>query len=133
VKPVIFLDTGAIYAIVDRDDAHHRAISAIYRDVERRFLTHELVLVEAFSLITKRVHKEAAIRMIGSARRSPRIECAPITPTLLEAGWQRCARFADKEWDWVDCCSFEVMEERGLREALAVDRHFTQAGFSVLP
>jgi predicted nucleic acid-binding protein len=45
---------------------------------------------------------------------------------------QRCERFADKEWDWVDCTSFELMERRGIRDALSLDHHFTQAGFTRL-
>jgi predicted nucleic acid-binding protein len=37
-----------------------------------------------------------------------------------------------KEWDWIDCVSFELMERRGLREALSLDHHFAQAGFILL-
>jgi predicted nucleic acid-binding protein len=44
----------------------------------------------------------------------------------------RCKRFADKEWDWIDCTSFELMERHGFREALSLDRHFAQAGFILL-
>ena len=39
---------------------------------------------------------------------------------------------ATKEWDWIDCASFELMERRGLREALSLDHHFAQAGFVLL-
>jgi uncharacterized protein len=127
-----FLDTGAIYAFTVQRDADHATIRAVYSDETRSFVTHELILVEVFSLLTKRLHKEAAIRVVDALRHSPRVEIAPITPALLEAGWDRCRRFADKNWDWIDCCSFELMEQRGLRDALALDRHFAQAGFTLL-
>jgi predicted nucleic acid-binding protein len=35
------------------------------------------------------------------------------------------ARHEDKSYSAVDCLSFVVMERLGIREALAVDRHFT--------
>ena len=59
-------------------------------------------------------------------------EIVPLTPGLLQAAWGRCERFADKEWDWIDCTSFELMEQHGLREALSLDHHFAQAGFALL-
>ena len=70
--------------------------------------------------------------MIGALRSSQKVEVVAVGKDILEAGWQRCRRYADKDWDWIDCVSFELMERRGVREALSLDRHFTQAGFSLL-
>lgn len=131
MKPLTFLDTGAIYALADPRNRDHAAVRAAYNDPERTFILHEFILVEAFSLLTKRLHKQAAIRRIGAFRLSPRVEKTPLTPDLLEAGWERCHQFADKEWDWIDCVSFELMESRGVREALSLDWHFAQAGFTL--
>lgn len=126
-----FLDTGAIYALADRNDADHAAVRTIYTDPARRFVTHQLVLVEVFSLLTKRLHKAAALQMVRALRDSPRVEVIPIG-AIIDAAWVRCERFADKEWDWIDCTSFELMERRGLRDALSLDHHFQQAGFVLL-
>jgi len=127
-----FLDTGAIYALADRNDLDHAAVKGLYGERRRKFLLHELILVEAFSQLTKRLHKQAALKTIGALRRSPRVEIAPVSSELLETAWTRCGRFADKDWDWVDCTSFELMERHGLRETLGMDHHFTQAGFVLL-
>jgi predicted nucleic acid-binding protein len=132
VKPLVFLDTGAIYSLADPNDRDHAAVSEAYNSNGRTFVLHELILFEAFSLLTKRLYKEAALRTVGAFRLSSRVEKIPLTPDLLEAAWQRCRRFADKEWDWIDCVSFELMERRGIRDALSLDRHFAQAGFSLL-
>jgi predicted nucleic acid-binding protein len=67
--------------------------------------------------------------VLDKFRASPRIEIVPVNDDLQEAGWARCLKFADKEWDWIDCVSFELMERRGIRSALTLDRHFRQAGF----
>ncbi len=128
----IFLDTSAIYALADSRDGNHSFVTRLFKNHRIGYLLHELILMEAFSLITKRTHKSAALRTIEGLRRSSRVEIAHTTPDLLEAGWQRCLRYADKDWDWIDCVSFELMERRGMREALSLDRHFEQAGFSLL-
>ena len=114
MKPAVFLDTGAIYSLADARDLDHAAVRAVYNDPERTFILHELILVEAFSLLTKRLHKQAAFLTVGAFRRSARVEKTSLTPDLLEAGWERCRRFADKEWDWIDCVSFELAACRGL-------------------
>jgi len=41
-------------------------------------------------------------------------------------------KYADKEWSLVDCISFIVMRERGIKQALTFDRHFEQAGFDAI-
>ena len=132
MSAVAFLDTGAIYALADRNDADHAVVRAIYLgSSEWHFVTHSLVVVESFSLLTKRLHKSAALQTIDALRRSPKVEIVPLDAGLLEAAWTRCERFADKEWDWIDCTSFELMERRRLHEALSLDHHFEQAGFSL--
>jgi predicted nucleic acid-binding protein len=110
VSLAAFLDTGAIYALADRNDLDHHAVRVVYNEPSRRFVTHELILIETFSLITKRLHKRAAVETIGALRQSPKLEIVPIDSGLVEAAWTRCQRFADKDWDWIDCASFELME-----------------------
>lgn len=130
-NPPIFLDTSAIFALADADDAAHAACLKLYRKV-RQFICHDAILLETFSLICKRISKSAAVEVLASVRQSPKIQVTPLGADLLEAGWQRCSRFDDKDWDWIDCLSFELMDRRGLRSALTLDQHFRQAGFTVL-
>jgi hypothetical protein len=42
------------------------------------------------------------------------------------------AKHDDKHWSFTDCFSFCVMQERKMRQALASDEHFRQAGFEPL-
>jgi uncharacterized protein len=41
------------------------------------------------------------------------------------------AKYQDKTWGLVDCISFVVMEEQKISVALAFDRYFIQAGFTL--
>jgi len=51
----------------------------------------------------------------------------------LQAQREWLERFDDQDFSLTDAVSFAVMTKRGIREALALDRHFCVAGFSVLP
>jgi predicted nucleic acid-binding protein len=126
----VFLDTGAIYALADKNDLDHARVTRAYRESSRRFVTHQLILLETFSLITKRLHKHAALTTIAALRKSPRIEIVQAAPDLLENAWRRCEKYSDKDWDWIDCMSFELMVLHNVTEALTLDHHFTQAGFT---
>ena len=57
-----------------------------------------------------------------------------VVGTLIdfERGMLLYARRGDKDWSMTDCISFEIMKDRGLREALTADHHFEQAGFNIL-
>ncbi len=60
------------------------------------------------------------------------MEVVPLTPELFDRGFALFRSRPDKEWGLVDCISFTLMRERGLRTALTADIHFQQAGFRAL-
>jgi hypothetical protein len=43
------------------------------------------------------------------------------------------SRYSDQEFSFTDAVSFAVMRQRRIREALALDQHFSTAGFEVVP
>lgn len=56
--------------------------------------------------------------------------------TAQQSQWERGLALyfqrPDKNWSLTDCISFAVMNDEGLTDALTGDRHFKQAGFTVL-
>ena len=42
-------------------------------------------------------------------------------------------RYDDRDFSLADAVSFEVMAQRGVREALTLDHHFAAAGFVAVP
>jgi type I restriction enzyme R subunit len=63
---------------------------------------------------------------------NPNITVVPQTRDLFRRAVDRYENRGDKEWSLTDCASFLVMEELGIKEALAHDHHFEQAGFTAL-
>lgn len=129
---MIFLDTGYFLALFNpRDGLHDRAVAWSIRAKEPLVLS-EYVLwecVNAFSGLQERKTAHAIVQYVdveGGA------ELIPASAALFRAGLALHRKRQDKEWSLTDCISFHIMQERGIRQALAFDQHFEQAGFIAL-
>ncbi len=56
----------------------------------------------------------------------------PQNERLFQEALELYLQRVDKAWSLTDCSSFLIMQEMGLTEALAHDKHFSQAGFVAL-
>ena len=132
----LFIDTSAWYPLADRGHPDHAVLARTLRRRVRqgaRIVTTNAVVAETHSLLLRRAGHGAALAFLEAVRRPPnRIEY--ITPEREEDAIGRwIERFADHRISLVDACSFAVMSELGVREALTLDHHFTVAGFVALP
>jgi len=89
-----------------------------------------LVLAESHALIMRRIGREVAHSFLSSARAAPNqvVYSSRELEERAEEGWLR--RFDDQDVSLTDAVSFAIMVERGIGEALTLDRHFEIAGFS---
>ena len=134
VNESLFVDTSAWYPLADSSHADH-APMVLRERVGRgvRVVTTNLVLAETHALLMRRSGIQAATKFAHLARQPPNsVEYA--TPER-EAGalhdW--LGRFQDQDFSLTDAVSFVVMTDLGIREALALDRHFVTAGFVAVP
>ena len=127
------VDTSAIYALLDGDDAcHARAVERWERNPPGAgsLATTNYILLESMTLLQARLGM-AAVRSLNDA----------ILP-LLRVEWidedahaRSVSAFlaADRRGpSLVDFSSFEVMRRLGIRSAFTFDRHFRQYGFDIL-
>jgi uncharacterized protein len=130
---VTFVDTSALYAFLDRDgDRYHEVVAAMTPLLtERRGVTHNYVVVEAEGLVKRRLGAAVARGLMEDLL--PLIEVAWITPELHTRAVESHLADLRRRTSLVDHVSFVLMRERGIGEALALDRHFREAGFSVSP
>jgi len=133
---VIFVDTSAVYAVLDRDDeAHERARDAwtgwLSREDGPLFVTSNYVLVESFALLQARLGMEAvrafhdAVLPVLQVHWTTREDHEAATQALLTADRRRLSL--------VDCTSFQLMRRLGATRVFAFDRHFAEQGFEVMP
>ena len=128
----VFADTGYWIALVNaRDRLHERARAVTETLGTRRIVTTQMVLAELLNGMsrTRDGRRRGAWELARRLERDPNVTVIDQTAEQYEAALDRYSARGDQEWSLTDCASFLVMEERGIREALAHDRDFEQAGF----
>ena len=126
---MIFIDTGFLFALVSKRDAHHLRVVEVFRTFkDLRLVDHLLttnhVIAETITL-TRRIGHDDAARLGDQlyGEKLARIHWA--SPDEERAAFDYFKRHQDQTYSAVDCLSFVVMEKLGIREALAVDSDFT--------
>lgn len=130
---LVFVDTGAFYALADRKDPAHGRAKKFYRGRKGGLLTTDFIFAETMSLMTKRLGKKTAVAFGRAILESPAIRIEEPSASVRETAWSIFSGQLDKEYDLIDCISFGIMEAFGIREVFGFDRHFRQYGFTLLP
>ena len=131
----VFADTGYWIALLNpNDELHESAIAATRLASGRRIVTTEMVLVEFLNFVggEGRHGRQVASMMVKDLQGSPDVEVLAQSSTQFQAAVDLYASRLDQSWSVVDCASFLLMQQRGIRDALAFDRNFKQAGFTAL-
>lgn len=128
----VFADPQFYLALVSRDDASHARAVRSSRDLTRSVVTTGWVLTEVVDALAAPVQRPVFLRLWEQLRADRTVTIVAPTEDLLLRGIDLFSRRPDKAWSRTDCISFVVMQEFGLSDALTADRHFEQAGFTVL-
>jgi predicted nucleic acid-binding protein len=56
-----------------------------------------------------------------------------VAPADERAAWSLFEKRADKAYSFTDCTSFVLMRREKIAIAVALDEHFSQEGFAVVP
>lgn len=123
-----------IALLLERDALHGTAIRLSNELAHRRLITSELILIEVLNFMGKygETKRMAAVSLIRGFRNNSKVRVAPLRTDQFWNAVDFYYSRPDQEWGLVDCASFLLMAEKGIREALTNDHHFTQAGFTIL-
>ena len=128
---MIFLDTSAIYALADGNDKNHeeaKKLFALALSQEQQFVLHNYILVEAGALIQRRLGLEQVKKFL---QETAKFHTIWIDPPLHKLAEDYFHAHATRKLSFVDCVSFVVMQEQGIKHAFAFDDDFKKAGFSL--
>jgi predicted nucleic acid-binding protein len=136
VPAELLVDTSAWYPLADPEHPDHPACAGALREQVRsgaRIVTTNLLIAESYALLLNRLGRESALAFLTEVRRPP-IAVVASSPELehrAHVDWLE--PFDDQDFSLADAVSFAVMAERGIKEALTLDRHFAAAGFRMIP
>ena len=130
----IFIDTSAIYALLDRDDIEHKKAKKIWTELlhsENILITSNYVLVESFALIQNRLGIEAARGFQEDIIPLANIEW--VNAETHKSGVSALLAASKRRLSLVDWVSFKVMRNPGIKTIFAFDPHFAEQGFQCIP
>ncbi|MGL6278955.1 MAG: type II toxin-antitoxin system VapC family toxin [Gaiella sp.] len=128
-----FVDTSALYAVLDRDDESHVAVAPVFRALldDEWLVTSSYVVVETTALVQSRLGVAAARDL--HEKLVPALDVSWVEEDVHRAAVAALLAADRRDVSLVDRVSFELMRRRSISKALAVDAHFVEAGFDVLP
>jgi predicted nucleic acid-binding protein len=129
---MIFVDTGYLWALLDKRDQLHTRAAAWHLRLSEPLVVTEYILWEMVNGFSTGEDRPKAHAAIDDIRTSADWQMLPASDDLFTTGLILHRRHADKDWSLTDCISFLVMKEGGIVRALTYDHHFEQAGFEAL-
>jgi len=131
---IVFVDTSALYAVLDRDDTNHRPASKVWERLladSAILLTSNYVLLETSALVQHRLGMTAFRALYEDV--SPVLTIEWVSENTHKAAAEATLTAFRKKLSLVDCVSFHLMRAAGVRAAFCFDHHFREQGFEVLP
>jgi uncharacterized protein len=127
---IVFVDTSAVYALLDAGDSNHeRALRATARLMGEELVTHSYVVVELVSLVRRRLGADAAARLIDELL--PAIDVTEVDASLRARALAAFRASTGSAVSLVDRTSFEFMRQSGISRAWAMDSDFATEGFEL--
>jgi predicted nucleic acid-binding protein len=125
---MIFVDTGAWFALLVPEDRDHLAAESWLARNAHSLITTDYVIDELLTLLRMRGHAPRALIAGQTLFREEIARIAWVQPEDVRRGWGYFRLYQDKRWSFTDCVSRAVIERLGIRRAFAFDKHFRQFG-----
>lgn len=129
----VFIDTSAFYALLDREDAHHRRAKKAWIQLlndDNALVTSNYIVIECSALIQNRLGMEALRSYHEDVL--PLVNVEWIDEALHRSGVSALLAATRRKLSLVDCLSFEIMRKEGIKTTFAYDAHFEEQGFRSL-
>lgn len=129
----VFVDTSALFAYLDTEDAKNKAAVQTFESLLRDepLVTHNYVVVESAAVAHRRLGPSAARALLENLL--PLLAIIWVTQDVHAAAVSAFLVSVRRRISLVDMVSFEVMRRGGIRTAFAFDRDFAAQGFEVRP
>ncbi len=128
----VFGDSYYFIALLNARDFQHARALGLTKNLPGKVVTTRRVLAEVGNALSGLGARGSFARFHAGLATQNEVAVLPDSDVLYERGVRLYASRSDKEWSLIDCISIEAMRSEGLTEVLTGDRHFSQAGFTLL-
>ena len=112
MKP-LFADASFYIALLNQGDELFPLAKPYAADV-----TTEFVIIEVANFFARFQYRQKSVELYSRLIQSASTRIFPASSDLFSKGFELYKARSDKDWSLTDCCSFVVMEELKLEEAL---------------
>lgn len=121
----LILDTGPLYAALDRSDQDHAACRALIERADEPLVIPAPVLVEVDHWIGQRLTPGALVALLADIE-SGAYRVADLETADYARVRELCDRYADADIGFVDAAVFSIVERLGEAKLATLDRrHFS--------
>lgn len=128
----VFVDTGAWFALADKDDSHHKEAASIFPSLlknSRALITSNLIIAESYVLILKELGHKAATDFLDKINSSSRILRIYSSSEIEKHAEEILRNYPAQDFSYADAVSFTIMKRQKIKKAFSFDRHFQAMGF----
>jgi predicted nucleic acid-binding protein len=129
-----FVDTSALYSLLDADDNNHRVAAAWFSEsglIATELVTHNYVLVETAALVHHRLGASGVRDLTDGL--VPALSVEYVDEALHARAIAAYMAGLTRRVSFVDRVSFQLMRDAALEQAFAFDRDFRHEGFALVP
>lgn len=129
----IFVDTSAFVALNNKNEPNHIVADALLGQLDLSttiLLTSNYTIAETITILSQRISKEIAINF--KELDVPTLEVIWVNEMIEAAAFDIFKKIKSKNVSFIDCTSFALMRELGIKTVFTFDRDFKKQGFSLL-
>jgi uncharacterized protein len=130
----IYIDTSAFLALLNANDLFHPPARKAWNEflnAGSMLFSSNYILLETSALLQHRFGIEAVRLFAGDLL--PVVEILWADQLLHAQGLGALLAANRRDLSLVDCTSFELMRQKGIKRVFTFDPHFREQGFEVLP
>jgi uncharacterized protein len=127
---MIFIDTSAFLAVIVKNDVNHAQARITWEKLllsRSPLFCSNYVLIETISILQNRVGLQAVRSFQEDV--VPLLTVEWVDAPIHRIGMESLMAANRRNLSLVDCTSFTLMRNRGIRKVFAFDGHFTEYGF----
>lgn len=131
----IFIDTGAFLARYIEKDQHHKEALVKWNKLHKsnsKYFTSNFVLDEMITLLGRWAGEEFSLEKAYSIYNSDSFTILRPEESDEMHALEYYKKYRDKKIGFTDCISFALMKKQRIQKVFSFDRHFADAGFSLI-